>query len=234
MNRVKRLLLLLITILTMIAVCGCLKDASKESEAEYIAMMKDYMEEKYSVSFDIVESVIHSRGFSGMELNTLVLRDGDGCITNVRAKTGDLYNFYDDYAQARTADKILSDLTISKEHIDAFRIYVAVNNHTIESIDTSPENVSLLIAVGKISEAPNDANLQALYEVYKQICSNGYKEMSFRVGFVKESSDFDAAVENLTLHGKPKQSDYNGEFYAYLRTTSVDLSFEDFKNCIEK
>lgn len=234
MNGVKRLVLLLLTILIILGTCGCLKDASKESDAEYIAMMKDYMEEKYSRSFDIVESDLHASGFTGMEVNTLVLRDSDGCITNVRAKLGTPYNFYDDYVQVRTAYKILSEIKITNKHIDALSLYVVIRNTSIETIDSSPENVPAMTVVAKVSEAPNDANLQTLYELYDEICSNGYKEVYFLVGFVKESSDFDAAVENYTLHGKSKWSDYKGEFYAYLRTTSVELSFEDFKNSIEK
>lgn len=241
MSMLKRLFLLLITTLIMIGVCGCMKkteltnNTRKESDAEYVEMMKDYMEQKYTTSFDIVETVLPASGINtGMEVNTLVLRDCDGCVTNVRAKFGTPYNFYDDYVQVRTAYEILSKMKVNTEIISALGLYATVRTNSIESIDTSPENVTSLTLVAKVPNDPEEASLQALYELYDEICSNGYSKVYFLVGFVKDSSDFDAAVENYSLHGKSKWSDYKGEFYAYLRTTSVELSFEDFKNSVEK
>lgn len=241
MKILMRLLSLAMAVLITLGVCGCMNNnflgngARKESDAEYLKMMEDYMEEKYATSFDVVESILAESGInSGMEINVLVLRDSAGRTTNVRAKFGTPYRFYDDYVQVRSAAEILSKLEVSKEHIEALGLYVVVRNKSIDSIDVSPENIPTLTVVAKVPEEPNDENLRALYEVYNGICSAGYKEVYFLAGFVKESSDFDAAVANYTVHGKSKWSDYNGDFYAYLRTTSDGLSFEEFKSGVEK
>lgn len=207
----------------------------KETDAEYINMMKDYMEEKYSTTFEIVDSILpKSTVSSGMELNVLVLRDSNGLTTNVRAKFGTPYHFYDDYVESCTAAKILSEIGFTNENIDALGLNVIVRNKSIETIDISPENVPSLTVVAKVAERPNDTNLQSLYEVYDKICALGYEDVYFLVGFVENSSDFDAAVENYTVYGKSKWSDYNGEFFAYLRITSAGLSFDEFCSSVER
>ncbi len=239
--RFTRKLLLLIAILLIIGMSGCISNYSignstrKESDAEYLEMMKKYMEDKYSTTFDTVEYILPSSGVNtGMEINVLVLRDADGTITNVRAKFGTPYNYYDDYVKARTAAKILSEIDAPTDGIDEVGLYVTVKNITADTVDVSPENINSITVVAKVSEEPTEANMKALYDVYKELCDKGYGKVYFLVGFVADSSDFDAAVKNYNLHGKSKWSDYTGEFFAHLHTTSTGLSFEEFKASIEK
>ena len=237
MNRIKQLSRIVIVFFILVGLCGCANTghgARKESDAEYIDMMKAYMEEKYSTSFEIVESILPGSGLnSGMEVNVLVLRDGNGRLTNVRAKYGTPYNFYDDYVQSCTAAKLLSEAGVTYDHVDALGLNLVVRSESMESLDTSPENIPTLTVVAKVSEEPNMANMQSLYEIYEKICAGGYESVYFLVGFVEDSSDFDAAVENYTVHGKSKWEDYNGEFFAYLRTTDPGLSFADFCSHLE-
>lgn len=224
---------MMVILLIVMGLCGCMTNSGtgsrKETDSEYINMMKAYMEEKYSTTFEIVDYILpKSTISSGMELNVLVLRDSNGLTTNVRAKFGTPYHFYDDYVESCTAAKILSEIGFTNENIDALSLHVVVRNKSIETIDISPENVPSLTVVAKVADRPNDTNLQSLYEIYDQICALGYEDVYFLVGFVNNSSDFDAAVENYTVYGKSKWSDYNGAFFAYLSITSAGLSFDEF------
>ncbi len=220
----------------MLAVCGCGNNghgARTESDDEYIRMMKDYMQDKYSASFEVVESNLPRSGFSGMELNILVLRDSSGHLTNVRAKYGTPYQFYDDYDNVCAAAEILSELEVTGEDIAAWKLYANIREFSQESIDISPENISSITVLAKVAEPPNIQNLQSLYEIYAQLCDMGYENVYFLTAFVAESRDFDAAVENYTVYGKSKWSDYKGTFYAYLRTTEAGLSFDAFRYSVE-
>lgn len=237
MKRTKTLSVIAVLLLIMTVICGCGNDrhgARTESNDEYIRMMKAYMEDKYSASFEVVESSLPRSGFSGMELNILVLRDSSGHLTNVRAKYGTPYQFYDDYDNVCAAAEIHSELEVSGEHIAAWKLYANIREFSPESIDISPENISSVTVLAKVTEPPSLNNLRSLYEIYGQICDMGYENVYFLTAFVEESSDFDAAVENYTVYGKSKWSDYNGTFYGYLRVVDVGLSFDEFRYRIEQ
>ena len=217
--------------------CGEPKGPRKESVEEYIETVRRYMEEKYSAAFQIVEYEVHNSSFSGADVNTIVLRDENGIVTNVRANYGTPYSFYDDYIDQCAGEKFLAQLDYNRDYIEALNVAVVVQNESIDSLDSidiSPENIALPTVIAKIPQKPNDENLKAIYEVYEAMGAMGYKDTYFMVGFVKESSDFDAAVENYRFHAKIHDSEYNGEFYAWLRVRDLGLSFEEFKLRLEE
>lgn len=239
--RNRKFVVSLLLILIMIGVCGCKKIDNnksmlrKESDAEYIEMMKNYMEEKYGNSFEVVEHFLpEDASYSGMELNVLVLRDSNGRTTDVRARVGTPYNYFDYYIESCTAAKILSEMNIFYECIEKIQFYVTIFNDSLNEIDTTPGNIDTFTAVIKVPEEPNDINMKDLFELYQDICSLGYKNIRFLVGFVGESEGFDEAIENYRVHAKADWHDYSGDFYAFLCVRSEELSFDEFKNCIER
>ena len=229
--KLSRILMLGLAAILVLGLSGCgePKGPRKESVEEYIKIAEKYMEEKYSGDFQIVEYEVHDSSFSGMDTNTVVVRDENGVLTNVRAKYGTPYSFYDNYAANCAAAKILAQLQYNDDYIESLGMTVVVQDKSLESMDLSPDNVVNPIVIAKIPQKPNDENLKAIYEVYEALGAMGYKDAKFQVGFVKESSDFDAAVENYRFHGKEHDSEYNGEFYARLRVRDPGLSFAEFK-----
>ena len=239
MNTIKKILVLLLTLIILIGVCGCMNTTKnnsnrKESDSKYAELMKNYMEEKYGRSFEIVESLFYEgKSSSGMEKNILVMKDSEGVYCNVQARVGTPYDFFDGYVASYTAAKLESTLENDISQIEKARIYVALENMNFEKIDYSANNVSSLTLVGSFSHLPKDEDYQALYNIYEELGRKGYNKIYFLVGFVKQSEDFDLAVQNYRVYGKSEWEHYNGDFYGYLTVKTGGLSFEDFKACFE-
>lgn len=239
MNVIKKLLLILVIIITITGVCGCMDFTSKknnnrkESDSEYSEMFKSYIEEKYSKSFEIVSTDFPESGFNtGMKQNVVVLRDDDGVTCNVTAYLSTPYSYYDDYVESYTASLIEAEIDNAKYDSVRYRIYVTVKNRNMDETNVSSNNILSLTFVGKVDHSPEEKDLQGLYEIYDELVRKGYRNIYYLVGFVNESKEFDAAVDNYTIYGKSKWSDYKGAFYAYLSVKNPGLSFDDFKSSI--
>lgn len=240
MKTIKKILVLLLTLIILIGVCSCTNTSKKdnlnrkESDSEYAELMKNHMEEKYGCSFEIVDSIFwEGKIGSGMEKNVLVLKNSEGVYCNVQARVGTPYDFFDSYVDSYTAAKLESALENDISQIEKARIYVALENMNFKEIDYSATNVSSLTLVGSFSHFPKDKDFQTLYNIYEELGRKGYDNIFFLVGFVKQSEEFDLAVQNYRIYGKSKWEDYNGDFYGYLTVKTGGLSFEDFKACFE-
>lgn len=207
----------------------------KESNAEYTKMMKNYMEEKYSTSFEVVNTIFPKGGFNtGMLQNVVTLKDSDGVCCDVTAQLNSPYDFYDDYIDSRTAALIQNELNYNIFKTGKGRISVTVKDRKGQKVDASASNILSLTFVGAIYHSPTNEDIQELYDIYQKIQNMGYRNIYFIIGFVNNSSDFDLAVKDYKVYGKSNWSDYNGNFYAYLTVKYAGLSFEDFESCITK
>lgn len=229
--KLSKIMLLMLAVVLMLDFSGCKKSHGqrKESAEEYAELAKKYAEEKYSRTFEIADFKIHDTSFSGEDLNKVMLRDENGVLVNICAKYSTPYSFYDIYASHCAAAKILVQLDYDKNYIESMNMTVVLDDDSMDNMDISPENIKLPFIIAKIPQKPNDANLKAIYDVYEAAQAMGYTDVKLTVGFVKDSSDFDKAIENYRFYGKNHDSEYNGEFYARLRAKEGGLSFEEFK-----
>ena len=207
------------------------KTNRQETDQEYILLMKDYIQDKYSITVDIVEHIFPQDGINtALKENILVVKDSNGVIANIRARLSTPYNFYDDYVESCTAESIQKGIDVS--FLDNAKIYVVVNNANIEMIDTSPSNIDYMTFVSTVTGMPDDAILKNLYEVYDCLHQKGYENVGFLVGFTDGSSEFEKAVGNYMVYGKSDWDSYSGEVFAELYVADKGLSFEEFKDRI--
>lgn len=239
MNTIKKILVLLLTLIILIGVCGCMNTTKnnsnrKESDSEYTELMKNYMEEKYGRTFKEIAHVFPEGGINTeMKLNVVTLEDASGVRCNVKARLGTPYKYFDDYVESYSAAQLENSLEHKVSDIGNARIYLTVSDIDINKIDYSNNNVLSLTLVAGIEHSPSDDDFQKLFDIYKEFEGKGYDNLFFIVGFVKESEEFELAIENYQIHGKANWNDYAGEFYGYLTVKSSGLSFDEFKNCFE-
>lgn len=208
------------------------KSNRQESEQEYLVLMQSYIEEKYSITVDVLEYIFPQDGINtALKENVLVVRDSKGVISNVKARLSSPYSFYDDYVAACTAQSIQDELEISVPHGVA-KIYVVTNNLDINQLDTSSTNISSLTFVSTISGNPTDEAMKILYEIYDKL-QKRYENVYFLVGFTDGSDEFKKATENYMVYGKSEWKDYSGEVYAELYVTDKNLSFDEFKDNVK-
>lgn len=205
------------------------KSIRQETDHEYVLLMQNYIQDKYSITVDVVEQILPQDGINtALKENILVVRDSNGVISNVKARLSTPYKFYDDYVEACTAASIQKEIGVSVPSGTA-KIYVVVNNNDVNNINTSAENIASLIFVSNITGNPNDNTLERLYEIYSAIQQKGYSKVYFLVGFTDGSSEFEKAVENYMIHGKSEWKDYSGEVFSELYVTDNNLSYAEFK-----
>lgn len=237
MNTIKKILGLLLTLIILIGVCGCMNTTKnnsnrKESDSEYAELMKNYMEEKYGRSFEIVNCIFPQMN-TGSEMNVAILQDSEGIQCDVRAKIGTPYDYFDYYIESYTAAKLAVSLDNDISQIGEMRFFLTVDNEDIKNIDYSKDNVSSVTLVGKVEHFPQDEDFKSLYNIYGELIERGYTDIDILIGFVKQSEEFDLAVQNYRVYGKSKWEYYSGDFYGYLTVKSAGLSLEEFKSCFE-
>lgn len=230
-------LFLLLFIITTAGACGCMKKYSnksnrKENDQDYAVLMQDYIQNKYSIKVNVIETIFPKEGINtGLKYNILVFCDEKGITANVKARMSSPYSFYDDYVEASVAYKIQSELSIDITTQDCnAKIYVAVNNKDYSKLDISPANIASLSFISTIAGEPDDRTIEELYEVYTQIQSKKYDNVYFLVGFTDGSAEFEQAVNNYMIYGKSEWKDYTGEVYSELYVTENNLTFEEFKS----
>ena len=237
MKKIRAISILILIMITITGVCGCMnRDSNKsnrqEADQEYIELMQNYIQDKYSITVDVVEQILPQDGVNtALKENVLVVRDSNGVISNVKARLSTPYDFYDDYVESCTATSIEKELGISIPSGNA-KIYVVPNNLDIARIDTSATNIASLTFVCTITCNRDNNTLERLYEIYNKIQKKGYENIYFLVGFTDGSVEFEKAVENYLVHGKSEWKDYSGEVCAELYVTEKDLSFDQFKEKI--
>lgn len=205
------------------------KSNRQESDQEYILLMQNYIQDKYSIIVDEVEHILPQEGINtALKENVLVVRDLNGVVSNVKARLSTPYDFYDDYVESCTASSIQNEIGVSVPNGKA-RIYVVVNNADIKNIDTSATNIASLTFVSTITGNPTDDSLGRLYEIYKALNQKGYLNVYFLVGFTDGSSEFEKAVDNYMIYGKSEWKDYSSKVFAELYITDKNLSFDEFK-----
>lgn len=208
------------------------KSNRRESDQEYILLMQNYIQDKYSITVDSVEYVLPQDGINtALKENILVVRDSNGVVSNVKARLSTPYDFCDDYVEACTASCIQNEIGVSVPNGNA-KIYVVVNNADIKNIDTSADNIASLTFVSTIAGNPTDSSLKLLYEIYTALQQKGYSNIYFLVGFTDGSSEFEKAVNNYMVYGKSEWKDYSGEVFAEIYITDKNLSFDKFKGSV--
>lgn len=209
--------------------CGNNHKTRKESDQVYISIMKNYIEEKYSIKVEIVEYIFPQEGFNTeLEQNVLVVRDENGVIANVKSYLGTPYKFYDNYVEAYTAFEIHKTLGINIPYGIA-KSYVVLENEDISQIDISASNVLSLTFVCMIDNKPTEEMIISLYETYNKLQKQNYEDIHFLVGFTDNSNEFKKAANNYTIYGKSKWSQYSGKVYATIYVIENKLTFEEFK-----
>lgn len=223
---------ILILFLIMITTIGCGNNYrnSKENNQEYITIMQNYIEDKYSIEVEIVEYIFPQEGFNTeLKQNVLVVRDENGVIANVKAYLGTPYEFSDNYVEMCISSKIDKEIDIDIPSGTA-KSYVVVKNEDITKIDISASNVISLTYVCMIDGKPTNEILISLYEIYDKLQKQNYNDIYFLVGFTDGSPEFKKAAENYTVYGKSGWSYYSGEVYATLSVIDNDLTYEQFEN----
>ena len=234
MKKIRAISIILLILITVTGVCGCMnknsnKSNRQETDQEYILLMQNYIQDKYSITVDVVEQILPQDGINtALKENILVVRDSNGVISNVKARLSTPYEFYDDYVESCTAASIQKEIGVSVPSGTA-KIYVVVNNTDANNINTSAANVASVTFVSTITGNPNDDSLERLYEIYNSIQQKGYSNVYFLVGFTDGSPEFEKAVENYMVHGKSEWKDYSGEVFAELYVTDKNLSYAEFK-----
>lgn len=237
MKKIRAISIILLILITVTGVCGCMnknsnKSNRQESDQEYVLLMQNYIQDKYSITVDVVEQILPQDGINtALKENILVVRDSNGVISNVKARLSTPYEFYDDYVESCTAASIQKEIGVSVPSGTA-KIYVVVNNTDANNINTSATNIASLTFVSTITGNPNDNSLERLYEIYDTIQKKGYSNVYFLVGFTDGSYEFEKAVENYMVHGKSEWKDYSGEVFAELYVTDNNLSYAEFKGNI--
>ena len=162
MKKIRAISILILIMITITGVCGCMnRDSNKsnrqEADQEYIELMQNYIQDKYSITVDVVEQILPQDGVNtALKENVLVVRDSNGVISNVKARLSTPYDFYDDYVESCTATSIEKELGISIPSGNA-KIYVVPNNLDIARIDTSATNIASLTFVCTITGNPGVA-----------------------------------------------------------------------------
>lgn len=234
MRKFRAISIVLLILITVTGVCGCMnknsnKSNRQEPDQEYILLMQNYIQNKYSITVDVVEQILPQDGINtALKENVLIVRDSNGVISNVKAKLSTPYEFYDDYVEAQTAASIQNEIGVSVPSGTA-KIYVVVNNSDANNIDTSSTNIASLTFVSTITGQPNDNSIESLYKIYNAIQQKDYSNVYFLVGFTDGSSEFEKAVENYMIFGKSEWKDYSGEVFAELYVTDNNLSYAEFK-----
>lgn len=203
-------------------------------DEEYISAMLNYIQDKYSVTVNIIESIFPDDGINtALNENVLVVQDDNGIIANVKARLSSPYDFYDDYIESCIAFDIQNQLNISISTQEAnTKVYVTVNEANIEPLDSSANNISSLTFVSTVEGYPTDKTVEELYSIYTQIQEKGYSNVFFIVGFTDGSAEFEKAVNNYMIYGKSDWRDYSGEIYAELYVAENGLTYDGFRNSI--
>lgn len=238
MKKMKLISILLLMIITIVGVTGCMdrtssKSNRNENDQEYLELMQNYIQEKYSIKVEVIESIFPKEGFNtALEENILIVRDSNGVIANVKARLATPYKFTDDYMEASTASAIQDEVGLGVRSDDS-KIYVVPQNLDITNIDISPSNILALTFVSMINGKPTEADLKSLYDIYSNFHEMGYEKVNFLVGFTDGSVEFEKAVSNYTIYGKSSWEDYSGEVFAKLYVTEKNLSYDEFKEKID-
>lgn len=234
MKKIRVSSILILILITITGVCGCMnknsnKSNRQETDQKYTLLMQKYIQDKYSIAVDVVEQILPRDGINtALKENILVVRDSNGVISNVKARLGIPYDFYDDYIESCTAASIQKEIGVSIPSGNA-KIYVVVKNMDIAKIDTSAANIVSLTFISTITGNPDDNTLGRLYEIYNTIQEKGYENVYFLVGFTDGSEEFGKVVDNYMIYGKSEWKEYSGEVFAELYVTDRNLSFDEFK-----
>ena len=235
----KKILLVFMVIFLMIGVCGCMdtknnKSNRKESDEEYVILMQDYIQNKYSINVEVVESILPKNGINtALKENILVVKDENGVIANVRARLGTPYNYFDDYVNSSVAFEIQKCIEISISTQKSYsKIYAVCDSGDI--VEFSVKDITSLTFVSMVEGNPTDKTIEELYEIYTQIQTKGYSNTYFIVGFTDGNKEFEKVVENYKVYGKSKMEDYSGEVYSKLYITDNNVSFDEFKNSVKE
>lgn len=235
----KKILCFIAVLFILIGVTGCMNNNNKknlnrkESDEEYSMLMQEYMEKKYETKFDVVENIFPREGFNtGEKENIVVLKDSQGIQANVKAKHSTPYKFYDDYVESFVASKIEKD--IDKTLFENVKFYVTLKNKEINEVDISPNNVSSLTVIGRISKNTDENLYKELYDQYIQICEKRYDNIYFLIGFAPESEELDKAIDNYRIYGKSSWTEYDGDVKGFLKVMEPNVSYEKFISSIKK
>lgn len=243
MKKTKLICLLLTAILLMTGVCGCMDLNSSEKRAK-LEQMKSYAENKYNMTFDVVDFV-----FAKDETYRNILRLTDGKIdfyvyNSANRKNSD--KIYDDYSRAiisdRVVDFIKSKFNTSSYNIDVYAGILIYGDNSLNYDYVTDENIDEILKSNKIFSAAiivkTDKDLSELkdllFDIYKLICSYSPEAVNLKA---IQSTETNASLDN-TL--KCIIGNYNDDWLsykgvtAYLETDKSDIdSADEFVNEIK-
>lgn len=242
--RIKRAISLsLVMLLTVMGAWGCMSRENmygakkrKESNEEYAGMMLEYIENKYSKNFEVVEYNFPEEGFNTGHLqNTLVVKEkSSGAVTDVYATLAEPYLYYDHYVSDFASwenQRLVSEKAL--EYSGSAKLYLYLRNEDANAPDASKENVSRVVLVVNINEKPNVQTMEKLYGAYNELFALDYEHIFMIVGFTESREAFDKYVQSYRVYGKKKWEDLGGKVYATLTAQNAGLTFEAFQNLCE-
>ena len=191
MSRLKRLILLLITILIMIGVCGCMS-----AEQDYKEPIQKYLKEKYGCNFDVKQVTKEFNGLDGSYLRALCQSETQEGIFEVfcyldEKKSGDKiaigedeYVILDDYVDIIFMNELKSKIDAQIGTEAFLKCQVTFSDHFITEdeykagIQACFDNVELFSHVTVYVAVKDEANLEIIREKVENICLgyNAYRQ----------------------------------------------------------
>ena len=209
----------------------------KESDVEYSNLMLDYIKNKYSKDFVVVETLFPKEGFNtSMKVNTLVVKEVETeIIVNVHAALEKPYNFYDNYADSLAGYLLRSKVDSSFiEEKHKSKLYVYLKDKNIDDIDISDRNISKATFVININAKPNEDTLKKLFMVYEELCKIECSYVFMIVGFTQEEDVLTKYVNNFSYYGDKYWEDYSNNVYATMNVSEKGINYTEFsQKCVE-
>lgn len=236
MKKLKYICTFLTTILIITGVCGCMNLNSSEKRAK-LEQMKSYAENKYNMTFDVVDFV-----FAKDETYRNILRLTDGKIdfyvyNSANRKNSD--KIYDDYKRAiisnRAIDFIKSKIDTSEYQIDLYASIFIYGDKSLSydyAVNTDADN---LLKSNKIFDATiivkTDKKIteikDSIFEIYNLICSYSPEHINLEViQTVGDTADIDQTLKCIIGTYNDDWSSYNC-VKSYLKVENFGITSSD-------
>lgn len=236
MKKLKYICTFLTMILIITGMCGCIDLNSTEKRAK-LEQMKSYAENKYNMTFDVVDFV-----FAKDETYSNILKLTDGEIEFYVYNSGmEKYSdkIHDDYKRAiisnRAVDFIKSKVDISEYQIDLYASIFIYGDNSLNYDYVADENIDEILKSNKIFSAAiivkTDKDLSELkdllFDIYKLICSYSPEAVNLKAIQSTETNEtLDNTLKCIIGNYNDDWLSYKG-VTAYLETDKLDIDSAD-------
>jgi hypothetical protein len=234
----KKFIVSIFLVLLVAGVSGCMsQQPTKEEKKTSESAMLSYLSKKYDENFSAINYIPAKRGFNdSMNLNILVAKSKDGILVNVRERLAKPGKFFDDYRNAVASKSYENKINYkSIENLHLAKTYVTLDpevdfttaKNGVSSL--AKDEVFMVTSIVSVSSDADEKTLKALYEVYQQLQSLGYRDTALIVAFSGDKDKAEKYVNNFFLYGTQPWENYDESVKHVLKVNENGLSFEEFK-----